>query len=453
MQRIIIIGGGPSGYSAAIRAAQLNNDVVLIEKDALGGTCLNKGCIPTKALLHCSHLYTSIKSGEYGILANDVIADLDKIYSRSNEIVRKLNNGVQSLIKANSIEYHNSQAELLSETAIKLDNGQIIEGDKIVIATGARPAVLPIDGIELSLSSDDILNHNFQNCQNIVIIGGGVIGIEFATFFSELGFKATIIDVMDSILANMTADIAKYVALPLRKKGVKFCLNSTVNSLKKCAEGIITEYTEKEIKKSIVSDIVISCAGRISNSIKGIENTGILFEKGFIVKEDGQTTQAGIYAVGDCVKGNIQLAHYAAADGIRVVEGLSQQRVQPIRTVPSCVYTHPNAAMVGRMEKDCNMEVETGKFNMGANGKTLAEGGAAGFIKVIFDKESQRLIGVEMVCSSACELSGFITNLINNGATRQDILNTVYPHPSVSEGFFEAVEDSLSKSIHTIYKK
>lgn len=454
MQRIIIIGGGPAGYSAAIRAAQLNNDVVLIEKEALGGTCLNKGCIPTKALLHSSHLFNEIKSSsDFLTNIDNISADIAKIYQRSNDIVKKLNNGIQSLVKANNIKYYNNSAEIISGGAVKLDNGEVVEGDKIILAIGAKPFILPVEGIQNSLTSDDVLKQKFQKYDNVVIIGGGVVGIELATFFSDLGSKVTVIDIMDCILSAMNGEVAKYVSLPLKKKGVKFCLGAKVVALKKCDEGILTEFIEKEKQKEIVSDIVISCAGRAPNSIKGMENLNILFDNGFIVDENNRTSAENVYAVGDCVKGNIQLAHYAAADGVRLVESFNAQIIKPLANVPSCVYTSPNAAVVGKQEKDCAFEIETGKFNMGANGKTLAEGSLSGYIKVLFDKDSGRLLGAEMVCNNACELAGFISNLINKGATREDILSTVYPHPSISEGFYEAVEDSIQKSIHTIYRK
>lgn len=453
MQRIIIIGGGPAGYSAAIRAAQLNNDVVLIEKEALGGTCLNKGCIPTKALLHSSHLYANAKSSDYILNADNLQADITKIYGRSFDIVKKLNNGVQALIKANGIKYYNNTAELVNSSAVKLDTGEIVEGDKIILATGARPAILPIKGIEYSHTSDDILMHNFEKYDSVVVIGGGVVGIELATFFSDLGSKVTVIDIMDSILSAMKGNIARYVSLPLKKKRVKFHLGSKVVLLNKTDEAIVTEFIEKDKPCSVTSDIVISCAGRIPNGILGMERTNIFFDNGFVVNENSQTSEENIFAVGDCVRGNVQLAHYAAADGIRVVESFNNQIIRPLANTPSCVYTSPNAAVVGKQQEDCSFEVEIGKFNMGANGKTLAEGGNMGYIKVVFDKESSRLIGAEMVCNNACELAGFISNMINKGLTREDILHTVYPHPSVSEGFFEAVEDSQNKSIHTIYKK
>lgn len=451
--RIIIIGGGPGGYSAAIRGAQLGMEVVLVEAEALGGTCLNKGCIPTKALLQSSHLYSAIKSEEFGIVANDTVADINKIYERTFGIVSKLNNGIQALIKANAIEYHNKKASLVSDTAIKLENGEIIEGDKIILATGANPIRLPIKGSENLLTSDDFLSHNYKNYNNVIIIGAGVVGVEIATFFGELGSSVLLIDSMDSILSVMSEDIAKYISLSLRKKGVKFALGSIVQKVEKSRENYCVTYLQKEKEKLANADLVISAVGRAPMSIAGLDKTMATFDRGFIVNEQNKTAEDNIYAIGDCVRGNIQLAHYAAANGTRVVESFARISSTPLQNIPSCVYTSPNVGLVGKQEKDCNFEVEVGKFNMGANGKSMAEGGGAGYIKVVFDKESQRLIGAEMVCNSAAELSGFVANLINNGTTRENILSTVYPHPTLSEGFYEAVEDSIQKSIHTIYKK
>lgn len=452
MQKIIIIGGGPAGYSSAIRAAQLGNEVVLIEKTALGGTCLNVGCIPTKALLHASSLYAQAKSSNYIKGATELEADLTKIYQHSNGIIQKFNGGVQALINANKISYYNSRGTLLNNRQVKLENGEIIEGDKIILATGARTAIPPITGIELSLTSDDIIKQNFQTHKTVTIIGAGVIGMEFATFFSDLGSKVTVIDILDNVLNNMSSDISKYISLSMRRKKVKLLLGAKVLSLKSTDDGIVTEYQTKNCTQTITSDIVISSVGRVANSIEGIEHTSILFDKGFIVDENNRTAEENIYAVGDCAKGSIQLAHYASADGIRVAEHLSNQPTKALSNIPSCAYTSPNAAIVGKSQEECNFEIEIGRFNMGANGKTLAEGGNLGYIKVIFDKASTQLIGAEMVCHNACELIGFIANMINIGLTRQDILSSIYPHPSISEGFFEAVEDSRQRSIHTVYK-
>lgn len=452
MQKLIIIGGGPAGYTAAIRAAQLSYDVTLIEEYKPGGTCLNKGCIPTKALLQSSHLYSSLKSNAFGITAANVSADLDAIFARAFDIVEKLGNGIASLLKANNIEYINSRAKLRDAFSVELSDGRILSAEKIILATGARPVRLPIEGIELALTSDEILRKEFSRPRSIAIIGGGVVGIELATFFSDLDCEVTVIDAMDSILSTLGGDIAKYVSMVLRKKGVKFSLKASVKALRKTEGGIEILYTEKEKEKSVTTDIVISCVGRTPNSIEGIEKTKVIFERGFVVDGSGKTAEDSIFAIGDCAKGNIQLAHFAAADATRVIEGLEGE-MKTLRNVPSCVYTSPNAALAGMREDECSFETEIGRFGMAANGKTMAEGGGAGYIKVVFEKESQKLVGVEMVCNSAAELAGFAANLINIGATRDDILSTVYPHPSVSEGFFEAVEDSIKKSVHTIYKK
>ncbi|MDD4316763.1 MAG: FAD-dependent oxidoreductase [Clostridia bacterium] len=452
MQKLIIIGGGPAGYTAAIRAAQLAYDVTLIEENKPGGTCLNKGCIPTKALLQSSHTYSAIKSGAFGITAEGLHADVDAVFARVFDIVAKLGNGIQALLKSNNIKYINARARLKSPTTVELPDGEIIEGDKLILATGASPVRLPIEGIELALTSDEVLRHAFSQHKSVVIVGGGVVGIELATFFSELDCAVTVIDAMDSILSTMGEDIPKYISMSLRKKAVKFALKASVKSFRKTDGGIETVYVEKDKEKSIVADIVISCVGRTPNGIDGIENTGIVFDRGFVTNTNGQTAEPGIYAIGDCVKGNIQLAHFAAADATRVVEGLNNGVFRSLANVPSCVYTSPNAALVGVQEKECAFEIQTGRFGMSANGKTMAEGGGTGYIKVVFEKQSGRLVGAEMVCNSAAELAGFVANLINIGATREDILSSVYPHPSVSEGFFEAVEDSIKKSVHTIYR-
>ncbi|HHT83897.1 MAG: dihydrolipoyl dehydrogenase family protein [Christensenellales bacterium] len=447
--KIIIIGGGPAGYTAAIKAARSGMETVLIEKKALGGTCLNSGCIPTKALLHSSSVFG--QAADWGACPQ---ADMDAVHKRSFDIVSRLNKGVEALIKGGGIQYHNSKARLLSGVSARLEDGAVIKGDKILLCTGAKPITLPIMGIEHAKTSDDILSRNYDKFDSVAIIGGGVIGMEFATFFAEMGSRVTIIDVLDTVLSNMSKDIAKYAMLNLKKKGVKFILSSTVKAIRKEGGACVVEYVEKQTDKYLESDLVISCAGRTPTGIEGAEEAGVKFDKGFIVDENGQTTAKNIYAAGDCVKGNIQLAHYAAAQAARLIAWLATgQKPRKIENVPFCVYTSPNAAMAGLKEEDCGFEIEVGRFNTGANGKTLAEDGGSGFVKVIFRKEDQRLVGAQAVCNNACELIGFVANLINMGATREDILNSVYPHPTVSEAFYEAVEDSMGQSTHTIYKR
>ncbi|MFW5779848.1 MAG: dihydrolipoyl dehydrogenase [Bacillota bacterium] len=452
MQKLIIIGGGAAGYSAAIRARQLNFQVVLIEKENLGGTCLNRGCIPTKTLLHSSDLFYQIRNSAEIELEN-LNFNMQKMFEKKDKIVSKLNSGIKSLVNANQIEHHNSLAKLKSSNSVELDDKSIIEGDKIILATGAKPSTIPIEGIELALTSDDFLEKKFDKYQNIVIIGGGVIGIELACFFSDLGCNVTVIEALDSILSVMGKDISKYITMILRKKSVKFATKSSVKKIVKTEDGFETFYEQRQNENSVISDIVINATGRSPLSIEGIENTGVIFDKGFVVDENNRTPDENIYAIGDCVKGNVQLAHYAAAEGMRIVEKLANKIVSPLKNVPSCIYTSPNAAIIGKSQAECSFEIEVGRFNVASSGKSLSQGGQNGFIKVVFDKESQRIVGAEMVSGAASELAGFISNLINIGATRKDILSTVYPHPSYSEGFIEACQDSINCSIHTIYKK
>lgn len=452
MQKLIIIGGGPAGYTAAIRARQLDFDVVLIEKDKPGGTCLNRGCIPTKTLLHSSDLFYQISKADE-IETDALSLDMKKLFEKKDGIISKLNSGIHSLTQANEIEYFNSLAKLKSSNSVELSDGRIIEGDKIILATGAKPSQIPVEGIEYALTSDDVLEKKFEKYQNVVIIGGGVIGIEFSSFFSDLGCNVTVIEALDSIISIMSRDISKYLSMILRKKGVKFAVKSSVKKIVKTQHGFETVYEERQKEKRVASDLVINATGRVPQNIEGLENTAAKFDRGFLVNEDNLTDDQNIYATGDCVKGNIQLAHYAAAEGMRIVEKLANKITSPLINVPSCIYTTPNAAVVGKSQEECSFESEVGRFNIASSGKSLTQGGQNGFIKVVFDKESQRLIGAEMVCGAASEFVGFISNLINIGATRKDILSSVYPHPSFSEGFIEACQDSINCSIHTIYKK
>lgn len=454
MKSITIIGGGPGGYTCAIRSAQLGMKVFLVEKDKLGGTCLNYGCIPTKAFLESSSFYHTAAAGGLGISTSGASLNFSDVQKRAMSISERLRNGIQMLIKSNSIEYINAQAEVLDKNTISAD-GREIKSDYIVIASGARSALPPISGIENAVDSKCLLTEAHGDYKSVAIIGGGVIGTEFATFFAEAGCVVSIFESLDGILSVMGGDIAKYSAMALKKKGtVKIYTKTLVKEITKAVEvfSVKAEANEKEI--SVDADLVLCCTGRAAVKVSGSEKAGLVFDRGYVTDGRCKTNVESIFAIGDCVRGNIQLAHYAAAQGEAVAEYIFSGQEKAMGCVASCVYCHPNAIAVGASEKELEgRSVRIGKFNMGANGRAMTADDAFGFVKVFFDSETDRLLRVEAVAHEAAELAAGMASLIDSGTTSEEILKTVYPHPSVSEAFKEAVEDSKGLSIHTVYKR
>jgi len=459
---LVIVGGGPAGYAGAIRASQLGLDVALIEEDRLGGSCLNRGCIPTKALLESAHLFAKAKTTEFG-LTGEFGIDLNSIFERKDKLVERLQKGIRSLIDANKIAFFNAKAGFVGPNELQLSDGTRIIADRIILAVGAEPVMPPIEGIENSLSSNEVLEHRFGDVKSVAIVGAGVIGAEFATFFSSMGCEVTLLDNMPRILSVLPSDVSKYVGLNLRRSGVKLCTGVSVKAFRKADNGMEVLYLEKDKEKSIVADLVLTCVGRRALKVPGMEQFGIEYSRGIVVDANNRTQNPAVYAVGDCAAGSIQLAHYATASALKTVQYISEElkgiaTSQPTvkkEIIPSCVYTFPPVAKVGIGEDEAiaqGRKIRIGKFNLGGNGKSLIASEERGYVKVLFDAESEILLGVEMVASEAPEMIGGLGTLVSMGAKRSDILASVYPHPSVCEGFFEAVEDSLKEAIHVIYK-
>ena len=459
---MIIIGGGPAGYAAALRAVRRGMKVTLIDADnGLGGTCMNRGCIPTKALLESSYLYARAKSGQFGV-NGDVTLDMDAVFRRKDDIVAKMNKGIGTLVFAGKIDYRVAKAKLLSDTQVEISTGEVLEDETIVLAVGSHPVVpRAIKGIELAKTSDEILSRQFGKYTRVAVIGGGVIGVELATFFSQVGSSVTILEGLPRLLAPFPADVMKYLGLSMRKSGIKMVTNAMVTSLEKSGNAdlpdeIAVSYTEKEKENRLLVDLVIVCVGRAANTIEGLDACGVAFDRGIVTDAECKTGNPHIYAVGDCAKGNIQLAHFATAQAVGLVDRLAGYATHAdLKTVPACVYTNPPVAKVGLSQEEAaaaGFEVEIGRFMTGANGKSVIAGEDRGYVKVVFDKTNDILLGIEMVAAEAPEIIGGLSTLVAMKAKRTDILASIYPHPSVCEAFFEAVEDSLRLSIHTVYR-
>lgn len=448
---IIIIGGGPAGYTAAIRAAQEGLKVALIERSSLGGTCLNRGCIPTKALLHSTGKFAELKASEaYGITALNITIDMNKAYAHKDEIISKLVNGVKSLVKANKIDYYEGNGSFVSEKVIAAGTANI-SGDNIIIATGSIPSSIPVPGIEYTINSDEVLSKPIDG-DRIAIIGGGVIGVEFATMLVDSGKTVYVIEALDRLVPMMDADLSNGLTMALKKKKVKIMTSSRLSSITYDTVYKIF-YQDKTGDKELEVDKVILCTGRRANTEGlGLNNIGITTVKGTIKVDSNYHTGIGnIYAVGDVI-GGIQLAHFAAAQGITAVESiLKKPHSINLSFVPQCVYTNPEIASIGLTEIECEgRNIEIGKFLMGANGKALINGQSSGFVKTIIDKDTDKIIGAQLLMANATDIIGELALAVSAGITRAEFLKVIHAHPTISEAVYESIEDSEKRSIHML---
>lgn len=452
---IIIIGGGMGGYTAAIKAAHYGLKVALVEQNTIGGTCLNRGCIPTKALLYSSSKFNELRNAEkYGIIYDNLSFDITKAYDYKDNIVNKLINGLKMLIKSNKITCIEGKASFIDNNTIKIDNNTI-SGENIIIATGSVPSLFPIQGIEYALTSDDVLKGPI-NGDTIAIIGGGVIGAEFASIFSDIGKKVYIIEAMERLIPMMSKDLSSALNLSLKKKKVKILISSRLNRIEKTDDGYNIYYQNDKGPHNLEIDNVIICTGRKPYT-KGLnlEAIGLKTEKDFIIIDDNMRTNLNnIYAIGD-VTGKIQLAHYASAQGITAVESiLGRKHSVDLDLVPSCIYTNPEIATVGLTEEDCvGRNIEIGKFMMGANGKTLITGQITGFVKIIIDTKTDKIIGAQLFMINATDIISELSIAISKGITRKEFEKVIHPHPTFSEAVYESLEDSKGEAIHMIRRK
>ncbi|SHJ36064.1 dihydrolipoamide dehydrogenase [Clostridium amylolyticum] len=462
-KKIIIMGGGPGGYVAAIRAAQLGAKVTLIEKEALGGTCLNKGCIPTKALYRNAELVNNLKASEdFGILVDNFTLEVNKIQERKNGIVHQLVSGVEQLMKANNIEVRKGHGVLYSceenikKVKITLDDGreEIVEGDNIIIATGSHTFIPPIQGVnnEGVITSDDIINFK-EIPKSLVIIGGGVIGMEFGAIFNSFGTKVTIVEALPSILNMVDGEIVKRLNPMLRKKDIEVHTGAMVKSIEKHEDKLLVNVEGKKGEFTLEGEKVLIATGRKPN-IQGLnlEEVNIEYDKKGIKTEDNyETSVKGIYAIGD-VNGKWMLAHAASHQGVEVAERIMGIDNQGSTLIPNCIFIFPEIASLGATEEQLKAEginYKTSKFLFGANGKALALGEGEGLIKVISD-EDNKIIGVHILGPHASDLIHEGVVIMNKEVKVEDIKHMVHAHPTLSEAFYEAVLALNNEAIHAV---
>ena len=452
---LIVIGAGPGGYEAALHAAKLGKKVAVVEKREAGGTCLNRGCIPTKTLLHSSQIFHDAKHGAHaGIHTDDIRADMTEIFAYKREISQKLSSGIESLFKTAKIDFLRGTALITAPGAVRVTDA---EGgandytcDDILIATGSVPSRPPIPGLEFAMTSDELLEGCDHLYRSIVIIGGGVIGVEFATFYSDLGCSVTLLEGMDRLLPNMDRELGQNLALILKKQGVQVCTRSMVDRLEQTPEGIAVHYTAKETPGCAVGEAVLCAIGRRAFR-DGLFAQGLTPETnghGLWVDEHYQTSIPGVYAIGD-VSSPVQLAHVAAAQGAACVEhmaGLSAGVCMD--AVPSCIYCRPEIAAVGLTEaeaKERGIPVKTGKCVMGGNARTVIADPGRCFMKVTAHAETGAILGAQLMCPNASDIIGQLGQAIANGMTPGQLLAAMRPHPTYEEALSEALENLASK--------
>ena len=458
---LIVLGSGPGGYVTAIRASQLGLKTAIIEKESLGGICLNWGCIPTKALLKSAQVFEYLKNAEdYGISVNDVNKNFNSVIKRSRKVADKMSKGVNFLMKKNKIKVFNGFGRLTNDHTVTITDESsketIIFSEKIIISTGARSkeiASLKQDGKNI-IGYREAMTLNTQP-KDIIIVGSGAIGIEFAFFYNSMGSNVTIIEYLDRIVPVEDKEISKELEKNFKKKGIKIFTSSEVKEAK-ITDNDVEVYLEssKGEKTKINSEIVLSAVGIKSNTENiGLEDIGIELENDkILVDEYYQTNVKGYYAIGDVVKGQA-LAHVASAEGILCVEKITNMDVSPLdyNNVPGCTYCSPEIASVGLTEEKAiekGYDIKVGKFPFSASGKAQASGKSEGFVKVIFDSKYGEWLGCHMIGEGVTDMIAEVVLGRKLETTGHEVLKAIHPHPTMSEAVMEAVADAYGEVIH-----
>ncbi len=459
---IVVLGGGPGGYIAAIRAAQYGKKVALVEARDLGGTCLNRGCIPTKALLHCAEVYEQTgNSAIFGVNAADIGFDYGRMAAYKSAAVDKLVSGIAGLEKAHGVKVIKGFGRLTDTHTLDVvqpsDEHFTVTFDKLILATGSSPARPPIEGIDGKnvVTSDDILSMT-ELPESFVIIGGGVIGIEFATLFATLGRPVTVIEMMPSILPGADADVVRTCLRVLKKKKVAIVNNAKVTKIQGGDEVTVTYELNGAEKTASGACCVVSVGRRAETFGIGLEELGIEKTRAFVNIDDHCCTNIeNIYAIGD-ITGKIQLAHVASAQGlVAAANAAGHDETMDYSVVPSCIYTSPEIAFVGISEdkaKEQGIEYKVGTYNVAGNGRSMVMGENLGVAKLISDADG-KLIGAQLMCPRATDMIAELAAAMKLGATVKDIADTIHPHPTVSEVVMEAAHDWEGMCCHALPKK
>ncbi len=458
---VVIIGGGPGGYVAAVRASQLGLKTAVVEREHMGGICLNWGCIPTKALLRSAEIYHNAQHAkDYGLVIEGKVSfDITKIRDRSRAVSKQLSAGVRGLMKKNKVTVYDGTGTLAGKgkVAVSKDGKPLadLEGKHIIIATGARARTLP------GLEPDGKLVWSYKEAlvpetmpKSMLVIGSGAIGIEFASFYHTLGAEVTVVEVMDRIVPVEDEEVSAFVRKSLEKQGMKIMTGAKVIGLKKSGSTVTATIDVGGKTQEITVERVISAVGIIGNTENlGLENTKVKVERNQI-SVDGycRTDEPGVYAIGD-VAGAPWLAHKAMHEGIICVEAIAGKHphIMDRSNIPGCTYCHPQIASVGLTEKkakDAGYELKVGRFPFYGNGKAIAYGDTEGFIKTIFDAKTGELLGAHMVGPEVTELIQGYVIAKTMETTEQELMHTIFPHPTISEAMHEAVLDAYGQVLH-----
>ncbi len=456
---IVVIGGGPGGYVAAIRAAQLGMKTCLVEREHLGGICLNWGCIPTKALLRTAEIYGHLSHLEaFGLRAEKPGFDIEAVVKRSRAVAGQLNQGVRHLLKKNKVTVFDGEGRLSSSSTVEISgpNGNlVVEGRHIIVATGARARQLPgleSDGRRIWTYKEAMVPESMPN--SLVIVGSGAIGIEFASFYRSMGADVTVVEVVDRILPVEDEEISAFARTQFEKRGIKIKTGAMLSSMKGSDDSVTLVVVSDGHEESLTADRVIMAVGIIGNTERlGLEDLGVEVERGHItIDEHCRTSVKGIYAIGD-VAGPPWLAHKASHEGVLCVEAIAGEAVHPLDTskIPGCTYSEPQIASVGMTEaaaKAAGFDVRVGRFPYIGNGKAIALGETEGMVKTVFDAKTGEFLGAHMVGAEVTELiQGFVVAR-QLEATELDLMQAVFPHPTLSEMMHEATLDAYGRAIH-----
>jgi dihydrolipoamide dehydrogenase len=457
---VIIIGSGPGGYVAAIRASQLGLKTAIVEKESLGGVCLNWGCIPTKALLKSANVFEYLNHAkDYGLSVSEAKADFEAVVKRSRGVADGMSKGVQFLMKKNKIEIITGTAKLIpgKKVEVKAADGNVsaLEGKHIIIATGARSRELP------NLKQDGKKIFGYREAMNLpvqpkslVIVGSGAIGVEFAYFYNTMGTKVTIVEFLPNIVPVEDEEVSKQLERSFKKSGIDVLTNSSVESVETIDTICKVKVKSAKGEHVIECDAVLSAVGITPNIENiGLEDCGVITDKGKIVVNDFyQTNLPGIYAIGDVVKGPA-LAHVASAEGIICVEKIAGHHPEPLDygNIPGCTYCLPEIASVGMTEKaakDAGIEIKVGKFPFSASGKAKAGGNSDGFVKLIFDAKYGEILGAHLIGNNVTEMIAELVVARKLEATGHELIKSVHPHPTMSEAIMEAAAAAYGEVIH-----
>ncbi len=462
---LIVVGGGPGGYVAAIRAAQLGMKAAVVEREHLGGICLNWGCIPTKALLRTSEIYHYMQhAGDYGLSAKEVGFDLDKVVKRSRKVAGQLNGGVKHLLKKNKVPVFDGHGRLDGKAGdrrklhVSKDGKGVADltAKNVILATGARARQLPgleADGKTVWTYKEAMVPDSFP--KSLLVVGSGAIGIEFASFYRTMGAEVTVVEVLPRVLPVEDEEISGFAHKAFEKQGIKILTDATVKSLTRNARGVVATIQANGKSEEIGFERAIMAVGIVGNvEDLGLEGTAVQVDRSHVTTDQWMATgEPGVYAIGD-LTGPPWLAHKASHEGVICVEKIAGKNdVHPLNTkrIPGCTYCHPQVASVGLSEaaaKEAGHDVKIGRFPFMGNGKAIALGEPDGMVKTVFDSKTGELLGAHMVGAEVTELIQGYAVAMTLETTETDLMHTVFPHPTLSEMMHESVLDAYGRAIH-----